>query len=502
MIVAASKGSWIVNNENNTVSGVPDGLRVAVLAGALLLSGWAAGQPAVLGLGDVVQRVLQGNPQLEIGRQKVLGAEARQEQAQGRFDWGVYANAGMQRRYVPVSRGDLLTTHSTLDNLWVTEMGVRRQFRNGVSIGPGVALYQSDNDAAEAAFQAVSRPMINLNIPLMRGAGEAVVTADSSAAAELVQAVRAETRQAAARLLTDAVIAYWDAVAATEQLAALKSAAAPAARFVASLQNLAEHGESAPAVYEQARADLLLRRLEIDQAETESERVRRRLALTLGDDTSELPQVGGHLIRIDDHQDSLPADAASIVQLALKRRMDLDALKQRLGAEEIRLVAARDRLQPKVDLSVDLDQVMLRYEQTLERHGANGDVRQRQAALQELRLQLRQRERQIRSEVLDALGRLRSARRDAGRAATSVDLYQSLVKEARRKVRLGEAANSEYTLLQDRLARSRNKEIAAHREYAIALASLRLATGTTGVEQDAAPAQIAGRFSAWTSDDQ
>ncbi len=475
--------------------------RGLLLALIMIVPGWLHAQQAGLVLDDVVQQVLLENPQLQIGRQQVLHAEALHDQADGQFDWGVYANAGLERRYVPVARGDLLTTGSTLSRYWTTQMGVRKKFQNGVSIGPGVALYSSDDDVEEAAFQTVSRPMVNLNIPLMRGAGKQVVTADSNAAAGLVEAVRAEGRYAAAQVLTSAVIAYWKALAATERLSVLERAEVPAAAFVTSLQQLVEQGESPPAVHDQARADLMLRHLEISQASSELQSARRQLAAALGSATFE-PQVTGQLPRLGALREPAPADDASFTRMALERRPDLVALKQRLKAQDIRLLAARDQLRPKVDLSVDLEHVMLRYEQSLGQRTAAGGVAQKQATLEELRLQLQQRERQVHTEVRDALALLHSARRDSEQATAAVKLYLTLVKEARRKAGLGEAANSEYTLMQDRLARSHAKAIAARLQYATALASLRLATGTTGIEQADRPALIAQRFRAWNNSDE
>ena len=484
----------------NTACTQASGLQMGgrwLLALIMMFPGWLQAQQAGVVLEDVVQQVLLDNPQLEIGRQQVLRAEALREQADGRFDWGVYANAGVLRRYVPEARGDLLTTDSELTTYWTTQVGVRKQFENGVSIGPGISLYSGDDDAAEAAFQAVSRPMVNLNIPLMRGAGESVVTAESNAAASLVEAARADRQHAAAQLLTSAVIAYWKALAAAERLSTLQRAEAPAAEFVATLEQLAKQGESSPAVHDQARADLMLRRLEISQASSELRSARRQLAVALGIATFE-PRVIGELPHPASLSEPVLADDAMLTRMALQRRPDLVAIRQRLQAQDIRLLAARDQLRPKVDLSLDFEHVMLHYEQSLENRSAKGGVAQKQASLQELRLQLEQREREVRAELQDALALLRSARLDSEQATASVALYGRLVEELRREVGLGEAASSEYTLMQDRLARSQAKAIAARLQYATAIANLRLATGTTGIAQADQPALIAQRFRAWS----
>ncbi|MES9881143.1 MAG: TolC family protein [Sedimenticola sp.] len=472
-----------------------------LLALIMIVPGWLHAQQTGLVLEDVVQQVLRENPQLQIGRQQVLHAEALHDQADGQFDWGVYANAGLERRYVPVARGDLLTSRSELNSYWTTQIGVRKQFQNGVSIGPGVVFYSGSDGATEAADQAVSRPMVNLNIPLMRGAGKQVVMEDSNAAAGLVEAARADGQHAAAQVLTSAVIAYWKALAAAERLSVLERAEIPAADFVASLQQLVEQGESPPALHDQARADLMLRRLEIGQASSELHSARRQLAAALGSAGFE-PQVAGQLPQPGALREPAPVDDALLTRMALERRPDLVAMKQRLQAQDIRLLAARDQLRPKVDLSVDFEHVMLHYEQSLGKRAAKGGVAQKQANLEELRLQLQQRERQVHAEVGDALALLRGARRDSEQAIASVALYRTLVEEARRKVRLGEAVNSEYTLMQDRLARSHAKEIAVRLQYVTAVASLRLATGTTGIEQADRPALITQRFRAWNNVDE
>jgi outer membrane protein TolC len=184
----------------------------------------------------------------------------------------------------------------------------------------------------------------------------------------------------------------------------------------------------------------------------------------------------------------------ALVQAAVMRRQDLQAMARYDLAQSERLRGARDGLLPRVDVNVDTTRVMLRLSQSLGRDIAEGQVAEAVAAQSEARLNRQQLERQIRRDVEEQLTNLRVALTNLTALARSATLLANVVADAEQRFQAGVITLAEYRAIQAELTQAERQVIDARLQFASSLAGLRLATGTITAGEGAAPAVVAVLF--------
>ena len=152
------------------------------LAASLFVFSNAAAQP--VSLEDVVRAVVTDSPLIGLENERVRRAQGELQLAQGPLDWTATAEGGWQRLYVVEARDGFLTDNLQDIDAWRSSLGVSRQFRNGITIQPGVSFYiDADVNAAQSLGLTQTLPSLNLTIPLLRGYGadSPVATAERAA---------------------------------------------------------------------------------------------------------------------------------------------------------------------------------------------------------------------------------------------------------------------------------------------------------------------------------
>ena len=301
---------------------------------------------------------------------------------------------------------------------------------------------------------------------------------------------------------------YWSYAAAVARLQAQVDAEARARRLLEETTTLVEKQERAPADLQQLRANLASKRsarILADQSIVEV-RVQLGAAMGLADaiavtnlplPTTELPTPAAAPV-------ATGPELSRLLALAMTRRFDLSGQRASVRAWELELKEFRNAALPRFDLVMNLGYqgrtqgvgvshliaplyrnvpglnatMQFRYDVSVSNSAARSRVMQEQASLQQQRVQLRDVERQVVTDVhTSALGVDNSAvaLRESDAA---VDLFRKTVENEKRKLQLGMNTLFDVLNAEDALTNAQLTTINNRRLYATMLSALRLATGT------------------------
>jgi outer membrane protein TolC len=428
----------------------------------------------------------------------VQRAEGQLQQARGAFDWNAQAESGWERLYVPEERNGFLTTDTHIVDGWRTTLGVGKMFRNGVSVQPGVTFY-SDVDASVGQTLGLTqtRPVLNLTVPIFRGYGEDSAAASNERAAQsALEGSRLGRAFAEQRAVFDAAVTFWRCLAAARQLQTLQARQMTTDAEVEALRMQVQSGTAEQTALDRAVANQAVQQSAVAATASADQSCRRDLAQTMGlPPEADPPQVTGEFPEFEPLADEIARlNGPALVQAAVMRRQDLQAMARYDLAQSERLRGARDGLLPRVDVNVDTTRVMLRLSQSLGRDIAEGQVAEAVAAQSEARLNRQQLERQIRRDVEEQLTNLRVALTNLTALARSATLLANVVADAEQRFQAGVITLAEYRAIQAELTQAERQVIDARLQFASSLAGLRLATGTITAGEGAAPAVVAVLF--------
>jgi outer membrane protein TolC len=345
--------------------------------------------------------------------------------------------------------------------------------------------------------QTQTQPSLNVTVPLLRVWRDNPSAADLKAARIALDSSRLNRAWETQRVVQNAVVAFWNALAARIRLEILVAVGQQADEVGAYLKELVNRGQLALSEYQRAAANSLYRTLEMDNARQDYEAARSALAVALGIDPNngeENPVPAGQFPEVPSAQDSAALDDESIVRLALDSRPDLMALNSVSRAEGIRLKGAQNNTVPKLDLDLRLDRVFLRYEMSLGNNTAEGRVLERRAAAGEARLNADVLKRRIVAEVRRALQKLRLSQRAYYTAGEATRLLEMVASDVNRRTKLGVASPQDRLAIFERVGDAKRRFLRAAHDYAASIAELRLATSSIPIETAPAPQGVARAF--------
>ena len=458
----------------------------------------AARAETPLALEQALERLVERSVEIRHERERVIRSEALLQQARGANDWNLELATDLTRRVIPRDRNGLLTTDTRTDSVLEGSLGVRRQFRNGVVVTPHVRIVENlDNDDDDPFSETTTLLNVSVRWPLLRDGGVEAAAVHELVAESNLHATRHGADHAVARAVHRAVSEFWRCLAAARILDVLTRMEGTASDFESVISRLADAGELSPLTRERVRVELALRQLDLDTARTSLFDARHRLAFALGDDQSDeaaLPLAGDRFPTPDDPGNHVVHDRSALVELALANRADLRALEQQRESHRSRLDAAENALLPALDLNFAVDRVGIVYSQSLDNRSAKGRVSEQRSRVHGAEMDIRRLESRIRLEVGQALHHLGASERAFARTRKTVGMLEDVIRETRRRVTSGEAPADELFNAEDKLTVATLKAIRSELAYALAVADLRLVTGTARLSEDDTPAALAERF--------
>ncbi len=478
-----------------------------------------------ISLSDAVLKTLRANPGIFVTQEKVIQSEGLRQKAAGQFDWTVRSQASADHYKVPLDSydGQRALAYSQLNNIpyddYLQEdtntysLGLIKQFRSGVTVAPNVAVIDYKTNADFKVPISRSEMRIEFNIPLMRGLGVKATGADELAAISQAKASRLLARQNIAQIIYSTSINYWNSLAAKMSFALTAETEERSRKLLDLVEKLVRVGSLEPAALNQAKANLLIGKVDVSNGETNFYRSRQALALTMGMTPRELPDApnpGSPFPDVIDEAIFNKVDIRQFIDEALKKRGDYLAAQTDIETAITLLDKAQNDTKPKVDLGLKLgyageDEVSTssRYFNSLGRnvtglnsyvslslelpvfnHAARGNLVYRKSLVREFELIQNDLSNRIASDILIAYKALSSAIREHQFASESEKSYKKAVEFENQKYKAGSSTLTALIDIEDRYFRARIATIEAMRKYSVAMAQFRLVTGTMLDVQD------------------
>ena len=150
-----------------------------------------------LSLVEALQATLEHNIAIGLSREDVNSAAGARRQAAGAFDLAFSSGLSHSRTYSPFSDLQQLdaalagvSADAELSNFTSYQAGVSRLFRNGVQVSQVFTLQRAVATVDNPSGQNTSHVGLAITLPLLRGAGAAVVGAQETAAHSRPSAIR------------------------------------------------------------------------------------------------------------------------------------------------------------------------------------------------------------------------------------------------------------------------------------------------------------------------
>lgn len=379
---------------------------------------------------------------------------------------------------------------------------VSKKFRSGVHVTPSVEAARTHVSASGAQASTLGSVNLGIVVPLMQGRGATVNAGEERAAWRELEAERETLRDRAAQSVRDGIEAYWSLWGAQQRLAIAEASEARGRDLLAKTEALVAAHQRPAADLEALKAnfaDLTAARLDAQQGLDAARHALGRLLFLSPAQVAALPPVvqsapdGGSLSEV-------PPDAVdTFVAHALTRRADVRSDRLRADAARQRLDVARDGLDPRVDLSVNvgysgLDRgdainqyltplarnvdgvnatVSLRFSQPFTRRSVRGRIARQEAQLSQIRLDEEANaqaiERQIELAVLD----LNRRRQQLQQMDAAVSHYRQAFENEQKRFNLGVTTLFDVLNVQDRLTAARLRQVETLQQYGAALIRLR-----------------------------
>jgi outer membrane protein TolC len=476
--------------------------------------------------------IAQGQLAFLEGALATVGQEARSLlEDQARIALTIVRRVSEAARFSRRRLGGLPDEHEAFD--FNTRVGYRHRLRNGIGISPTLELRALEENFAgklrivgfgdltkSNLFQATAR--LAADLPLGKNAGQVAVRAAELAGEANFQAAQALAVQTANDQSLRTLRAYWNFAAAAERVATLERSVSLKESVDRSVGDLIEADELPRAERSRSTGQLAQRRSDLAAARQQLETARAELAKEIG-----LPGDPARVAAIEpvtlESVALAPVDAAqaaAIVEEAIRRRADLVANDRLVAANEFLRRAARVNLRPEVTLAVNVSYsgleetfderyydaegfwkaasgktagpsygVALRFTVPVGNNEARGRLVQAEANLGTAEIQRADLRRTIGVRVHELAASTDRARREVAARRAALDEQQHAVDSSFERLRAGDISVIDALTTEDQLIQARLDWIEAMRSLLELESRLRFETNTllAGAAPDADP---------------
>jgi outer membrane protein TolC len=483
----------------------------AAAALILLFTAMFAVQPVfaqpqtTISLSDSIRDVLRtDNDSIRLQDERVKTAATHVQEAGGAFDWNAQAQGGWQALYVPrsvyspvIPGKGILTNNTDILSAYYYSLSIGREFRNGISIAPGITAYPSTSGASTAQTFGLTalRPSLGLRIPLLQGLGEEAADAAELAAKATLVGTRFDRDFAIAHTVHDMIQTYWRCLAADEIAKISEQSLRDGQEYSDSLKQQAQRGLVEPSVAQSYIAANVTRQITLNQNQDAVSSCRRDLAVaTRGQAVGPLPAPSGILPDMASDDAAVASlDDSSLNDLALNNRSDLKAAREYIAAAADTRRGAENAKAPVLTLQVDPTRAIVVYSQSLENNTAEGRASEAMSSQRQSEVALHQLETQVQVDITDCVRNLRSAFGEWQAANKAEQQTQAAVDNDEKRARFGIIDRKFLLQTKDQLTQIKTAATNAELLFASNMAMLRLVTGTVHPQQET-PATTLGLF--------
>jgi outer membrane protein TolC len=457
---------------------------------------------------DAARVTIASQAEIQLQQQQVAFSRSTLQAVRGQFDPTLKGTVLRARDTLPLATSQILQTgglfESTITNTTLYRANLEKQFRSGLVVAPALEMVRQDLNYEPTAS---NRANVTLGVtqPLLRGRGTEIVTAAETAARLEVEASELDLQQVIASAVERTLEAYWLHVAALRGLQVLRDVEGRAGTLVTQVETLIQGGQRPAADLKQVQANLANRVAQRAASDLALVTSRQQLGLAMGISTVDIAALSlpGDPFPVVDADDAASIPATTwFIDEARRRRTDLQAFQQRRQQAQVLRLQARDALKPQLDLSgsvgyagLDEGSAFSRFLTPFAPGGFNaaaglvlewptlnneaiGVLGRRESAHAQIALQAAELDRRIVAGVTAAAEAVRQSAVRVRSARVASALYRSAVTDEWEKLQLGLSTIIDLILTEDRATQSLLAEIDAETAHAIALARLRLETGT------------------------
>lgn len=452
-----------------------------------------------IGLADAVRMMLEQDPNVAIGESRLRSSQGVLLSSRGIFDPVV--NAGLTEREL---NDPLSEVASREQSILTNSLGMTKLFRTGLSIEPELLLSRT----ADTGRQDVNLGTFSFTLrqPLLRGRGREFTAAPELSAELQVAASVLDLRQTTSERALVVVAQYWEARAAVLNLAILQESEDRARELMETTRKLIEADVTPAADLVQVEANVVSKETARIGGERDLFAARQALGREIGLEPARIAA----LPFPSDPFPTLPVaalpggDVSRWIAVAVERRSDLQAARERRSAAEVLRKAADKALQPQLDLlftpsysglveGSDADSFLgplyrnipgatsllsLSLSWPTQNSRARGDLAQIEAVREQNELLEELITRQIGANVPIAVDAVVRGAQQLERAQEAVRLFERAVENEEKKLRAGTSTLIDVISQRDRLTSARQSQVASHFALAVAIAQLRFETGT------------------------
>jgi outer membrane protein len=456
--------------------------------------------PVGLSLGEAVELALHHDPNLRLQEARLQSARGVLLSSRGAFDPVV--SSGLSETQV---NDPLTESTARQQSLTGTNLGLKKKFRNGFGVEPGLDLLRTDPSGPGGVN--VGTVSLTLRQPLLRGRGRSAVAAPELSAERQVVAGELDLRQVTAERVLVVATQYWLTRAAALNLGILRETEDRARELLETTRKLIDADVTPAAELVQVEANLAAKEAARIGGEQDVFEARQSLGREIGLDRSAiatLPLPSDGFPGLASAAAPGAAEQDRFVAAALERRTDLLAARERRSAAEILRRAGDNALKPQLDLVVtpsysglvqgtDPGSFFSPLYRNVPGAGAEfginlswptsnslarGQLAQLEASREQTALVEDLVARQVSADVPVALDAVARQAQQLERAREAVRLFERAVINEEKKLRAGTSTLIDLITQRDRLTSARQFEVSAQLNLALALLELRFQTGT------------------------
>ena len=387
------------------------------------------------------------------------------------------------------------------------DASIQTLLRNGITITPQANYSGQLEDYPGETYGDDSASLgLSLEIPLLQGLGPNNQFAASERAAGFnLKAAKASYDFIVSQQIYNTVSVYWNLLLAQTNVRIALSQEEGARRLVGITEALIQGYVQPAAQLAQAKANLEQYTSQRISAELQQSTASQQLGVAMGFSPGELlaePLAINSFPKPSASRLFEIADARPLIDLAMKLRPDIQAGIDSMAANKILLAGAKNAALPTVDLILGGGYQVARITQTTQsstakdsqggwfvgggfnmsypifNNAAKGEVVQQESQLRQSQTQVSLTETQVASDVITALKSVIMTRKSLEEAIASAQNERISVKAQEELFSMGMASLVEVITTQNNLATAELSVATNLSNHAIALASLRFATGT------------------------
>jgi outer membrane protein TolC len=318
------------------------------------LNDFVVGGNMELSLRNYLELVVANNPDVIVQKLMVQFNRDAITRAFAPFDPLATASFSATRTITPT--GSLLQGATTLNTLvQPLSLGYQQTFETGTQLAITFNDFKTSTNSSFSTFNPELNSSINFSVtqPLLRGRGVYINMLPVTIARSRLRAADYNFQNQLIQLITAAESAYWDVVAARENLRVQQESYKLADAALTRAQKELELGATSPLEIYQPQANRAAAELQVSLAEYQlaqtEDALRRQIGADLDPKFHEIPIV--LTATLEPPLDSAKVDAEQAVVKALGTRPDLKNVVQSMDADDLSIKLTNDSLRPNLSLT-------------------------------------------------------------------------------------------------------------------------------------------------------